>query len=566
MKYPLILFLFILSVLLSQIPIDYKFSTDITLNRYENITEDGLSSNAIVDIRPFDSTYFFLGTASGLSYVHIHDIYPDSVSFGSFNRDFLLLQNSGSLPEGGAPAFAVKENIIAISGIDDTTAATGEEIMGTGISYSIDEGEIWQYLQQPRENPESDKYHTISWGGQTISALSVTTEINNISYDLSIGGDYIYAASWAGGLRRYGPIYTEQKSWQIIPLPMDTDTSLMCELINLDTYEINPKDPWNGKEEYDNTTGTYGNHNHKGFGVYVIDDTIWAGTANGINKGIIQSDCIDWTHHFTANGTKTPKPVDGSDPEYVSVGTWKNISGNWVIGFTHQEFGNVTRLWAITWAGDGSNEIHALSYTDDGGETWNITSPSGESEKVYNLYANENRIWVATASGLYVSEDGEHWEKYSRPIDALTGEEILSESVLAVYNQDNWLWVGTIDGISIIENDTITTIHRFWEPANPFSAYPNPFLINDYNQVGGDGHVRFVYFNPDNYKGTIDIFDFAMDKVIQLGTSHLVNNNESEVIWNGRNEYGAQVANGVYFCRLSLNGKIIDWTKLAVVN
>ena len=205
-----------------------------------------------------------------------------------------------------------------------------------------------------------------------------------------------------------------------------------------------------------------------------------------------------------------------------------------------------------------------MSYTDDGCETWEITSPSGESEKVYNLYANENRIWAATASGLYVSEDGEHWEKYSRPIDALTGEEILSESVLAVYNQDNWLWVGTIDGISIIENDTITTIHRFWEPANPFSVYPNPFLINDYNQVDGDGHVRFIYSNPGNDNSSIEIFDFAMDKVIQLNNSHLVDN-ESEVIWNGRNEYGDQVANGVYFCRLSLNGKY-NWTKLAVVN
>jgi hypothetical protein len=53
--------------------------------------------------------------------------------------------------------------------------------------------------------------------------------------------------------------------------------------------------------------------------------------------------------------------------------------------------------------------------------------------------------------------------------------------------------------------------------------------------------------------------------VTQLGTSHLVDNNESEVIWNGRNEYGDQVANGVYFCRLSLNGEYY-WTKLAVVN
>ena len=83
--------------------------------------------------------------------------------------------------------------------------------------------------------------------------------------------------------------------------------------------------------------------------------------------------------------------------------------------------------------------------------------------------------------------------------------------------------------------------------------------------MGGDGHVRFTYSNPENYSGTINIFDFSMDKVIQLNNPHLVNNNESEVIWNGRNEYGDQVANGVYFCRLSLNGKYY-WTKLAVVN
>ena len=366
MKYPLILFLLILSVLLSQNPIDYKFSTDITLNRYENITEDGLSSNSIVDIRPFDSTYFFLSTASGLSYVHIHDLHPDSVSFGSFNRDSI------SLPRGGAPALAVRENIIAISGLLDTTAVTGKELMGTGISYSIDEGENWFFLPQPKDdNPETGEYQTIIWGTQDISALAVTTEINNISYDLSIGGDYIYAASWAGGLRRYGPLYSEQKTWQIIPLPMDSDSSLICGAIDLETYELNPNDPVNG-----------GNHNHKGFSVYVDDNTVWTGTANGINKGIIEEDCINWEHHYTS--------------------TWNNISGNWVIGFINQKLENGTdRLWAITWAGDGSNEIHALSYTDDGGENWEITSPSGESEKVYNLYANENRIWAATASGLF---------------------------------------------------------------------------------------------------------------------------------------------------------------------
>ncbi|HJM47578.1 MAG TPA: hypothetical protein QGH56_07125, partial [Candidatus Marinimicrobia bacterium] len=437
MKYSIIIFLLIKSVLISQVPIDYKFSNNNTLNRYENITEEGLNSNSIVDIYPIDESYLLMSTGSGLSYVHINDLHPDSVSFGSFNKD------SVSFPRGGAPALAVRENIIVISGLLDTTAVTGEELMGTGISYSIDEGENWDYLHQPiDEIPESGQHHTISWGGQDISVLAVTTEINNISYDLAIGGNYIYAANWAGGLRRYGPLYSEQKKWEIIPLPMDSDSSLICGAIDLETYELNPNDPVNS-----------GNHNHKGFSVYVDDNAVWTGTANGINKGIIEGDCINWEHHYTS--------------------TWNNISGNWVIGFTNQKLGNSTdRLWAITWAGEGNNEKNALSYTDDGGENWQITSPAGESEKVYNLYANENRIWAATNTGLYVSKDGEHWERYSRPIDTLTGEEILSETVLAVYNQDNWLWVGTFDGISIIESDTITTIHRFWKPANPFSAYP----------------------------------------------------------------------------------------------
>ena len=534
MKYSIIIFLLIKSVLISQVPIDYKFSNNNTLNRYENITEEGLNSNSIVDIYPIDESYLLMSTGSGLSYVHINDLHPDSVSFGSFNKD------SVSFPRGGAPALAVRENIIVISGLLDTTAVTGEELMGTGISYSIDEGENWDYLHQPiDEIPELGQHHTISWGGQDISVLAVTTEINNISYDLAIGGNYIYAASWAGGLRRYGPLYSEQKKWEIIPLPMDSDSSLICGAIDLETYELNPNDPVNG-----------GNHNHKGFSVYVDDNTAWVGTANGINKGVIEENCINWEHHYTS--------------------TWNNISGNWVIGFTNQKLENGTdRLWAITWAGEGNNEKNALSYTDDGGETWQISSPSSYSEKVYNLYANENRIWAATASGLYVSEDGQHWERYPQPKDQNTGEEILRKQVLSVYSDiNNWLWLGTAEGIALSNDDGINwTIHKFWEPTvykdkeKMLTVYPNPFDTNIY------GHVRFVYSNPDGHPGKINIFDFSMDQVIHLNNNNpfALEDNQNEVVWNGRNEYGDKVVNGVYFCRLSLNGEYY-WTKLAVVN
>ena len=56
-----------------------------------------------------------------------------------------------------------------------------------------------------------------------------------------------------------------------------------------------------------------------------------------------------------------------------------------------------------------------------------------------------------------------------------------------------------------------------------------------------------------------------MDRVIQLNNPQSINNYESEIIWNGRNELGDKVANGVYFCRLSLKNQYY-WTKLAVIN
>ena len=117
---------------------------------------------------------------------------------------------------------------------------------------------------------------------------------------------------------------------------MDSDSSLICGAIDLETYELNPNDPVNG-----------GNHNHKGFSVYVDDNTAWVGTANGINKGVIEENCINWEHHYTS--------------------TWNNISGNWVIGFEEQIINGDTRIWAITWSAESQGEFNALSYTDDGG-------------------------------------------------------------------------------------------------------------------------------------------------------------------------------------------------------
>ena len=84
--------------------------------------------------------------------------------------------------------------------------------------------------------------------------------------------------------------------------------------------------------------------------------------------------------------------------------------------------------------------------------------------------------------------------------------------------------------------------------------------------VGNDGHARFIYSNPEDYLGYIDVFDFSMDQVIHLDNQSQTDKpDDNEIIWNCRNQYGDKVANGVYFCRLFLNGEYF-WTKLAIIN
>ena len=94
--------------------------------------------------------------------------------------------------------------------------------------------------------------------------------------------------------------------------------------------------------------------------------------------------------------------------------------------------------------------------------------------------------------------------------------------------------------------------------------YPNPFYVKDHNVLDGSAHVRFVYNFESN--GMISIYDFSMDHVVELNNGHSAGSNgESEIIWDGRNSRGSVVANGVYFCKLTVSGEDY-WTKLVVVN
>ena len=73
---------------------------------------------------------------------------------------------------------------------------------------------------------------------------------------------------------------SDNPEWELIPLPMDSQSILLCNEIDITEYTYDPVDP------------PIGNDNHKAFSIFIKDNYIWVGTGNGINKGIINQDTI----------------------------------------------------------------------------------------------------------------------------------------------------------------------------------------------------------------------------------------------------------------------------------
>ena len=129
----MILILLLFSFVMSLVPDQYSIREYKTLNTNTN---EGLSSNVIIDIEYLNNSVF-LSTSNGLGYA-LYDA-PNFI-FYNFQDD--------DLPDGGNPAMVVKNNIIAVSGSETVSHAGQNHPAGTGISYSIDGGVSWNYMEQ----------------------------------------------------------------------------------------------------------------------------------------------------------------------------------------------------------------------------------------------------------------------------------------------------------------------------------------------------------------------------------------------------------------------------------
>ncbi len=451
-----------------------------------------LSSNSINDI-VVSGNNLWVGTGKGLM-------------FTSDNGEtWTTYTQKDGLGKGSVSAIAVRNDTIWVATAFDTITDVGKLNAGGGLSYSVDNGQIWHWIPQPVDSKYETRYKP------------TTTNVQNLTYDITLTDSAVWIASFGGGLRK------------------STDMGETWKVVTVDGYPFDAA----------------GHLTHRAFSVIFDGNALWVGTAGGIHK--------------STDGGKTWTTFSHQNQP-------QEISGNFVVAIKAQHIEGKELIWAATVEAVDTSEYRAVSVTEDGGFTWNVTL---KGEFAHNFAFDDSVVYVATDNGLFKSIDaGETWAVFPQIVDNETGERVYAEEITSAgVTPDHVLWVGSVDGLArSVDNGLTWKIFRaFKVPGRNRTpetyAYPNPFSPLRHNFIGGDGHVRFQYRTTQPTRVTVRVYDFGMDLVRTVvdNKNRPFPGNYTEV-WDGRNDLGDIVANGVYFYKIELSSGRSFWGKVMVVN
>lgn len=412
---------------------------------------------------------------------------------------------------------------------------------GTGIHYSQDGGNTWTSFPQP---VDADGDSLVVYGMNNLKALPITVTPQNITYDIAITPGTVWITSWSSGLRKSTDMGV---TWERVVLPPD----------NLNS--IHPSDELDFC--YSPSAGAFcgeGHRNHVAFSVLVVDDTtLYVGTANGINK--------------TTDGGVSWKKLNHQNQE-------EPISGNFVTSLGYNESNGT--IWATTWKADDQDEFYGVSYSTNGGDTWKTTLPG---EKGHNIICRGFKTIVVSDNGAFKTEnEGSTWFGTTPIYDKISGISLQTTEFLTATFASNGLYtfIGTEDGL-IRHRGTGAGWSDDWKiyiASTPLEdkldayAYPNPFSPKTES-------VKIKYSTGNSSQNvTIRIYDFGMnyvrtviqnelrgDPAHQVESSHDGDINGVIDHWNGKDDYGKTVPNGVYFYRIDIGDEDPVFGKIMVL-
>ncbi len=502
-----------------------------------NATTSGalIPSNSVSHITVGSDRAIWIGTGKGLSRMP-----PDRAAWESF-------RDNEAFADDGIFSVAAEGNTLWVStgfekDVDGATVQTG-----SGYAYTTDNGTTWTHLGQTLD----DRGDSILQYGinDSLRILPIVVPEQNVTFDISIFNTTIWVAGWASGLRKSTDM---GQSWERILLPPDGRDSISPE----DTlWSYASSDTLHLRKIYDRFDPRR-NNNFLAFSVLALDDmNIWCGTAGGINRSTDGG--LSWVKY---NHTNQSSP----------------IMGNWVIAVREQVYASgpsgsdsVRRIWTTNWQAEGRDEEFGVSYSEDDGRSWvNLL----HGVRAYDFAFRDSIAYIATNRGVFrTSDGGATFDQVTDIVEQESRTVVATSSFFSVGTVDDTVFVGTSDGLAWTVDNASDPFGTEWhifrayqQLSNPSEsyAYPNPFSP-------ASEPVRIHYAVAQEGSGSttvvrIEIFDFGMNRVRTLiNQAPRDGGAEYDELWDGTNDAGDVVANGVYFYRVEAGnadpvfGKII---------
>jgi flagellar hook assembly protein FlgD len=447
----------------------------------------------------------------------------------SFQTNFGVNSPTGA----SMSAIAVRGDTIVAASSSTTEISGTSYPVGDTLFVSTDNGVTW--TDEP-QNRDSLADSTVTFGVDTLKALPVTTDVNNITYSLVFHRDTLYSANFAGGLRRSADL---GKHWERVVLPPDSLNYITEDSTDY-TFQLSP---------VSGNITTENNLNHRVFSLYSDGDSVlYVGTAGGINK-------------TTDNGYSWRK--------FNHQNSLEKISGNFVVSLAVQNSGTVHIIWGATVVADvqeDPTEKSALSYSADGGATWNYILAGHFFHAM--AFHDSTVVYGASDDGLFRTQDfGQSSQVITNVFDPITKQSILSQTFYAAASNGDSIWVSSGDGTAVGVDNGNGFVLSEWRVFKAYSSvaenatyfYPNPF--SPHLDVG---RIHYDVKNSSS-QVTIRIFDFSMHIVRTLLQNAARGAGETDERWNGTSDRGGLVDNGVYFYSVSVDGGKPAWGKIMVI-